>query len=144
MGGWWVQSNSSTGYPNNLTLTFITRVSAKPSLWNTLSPPQRLPLGIPIKISIIDKNRKRAGDDGKRETAGEPQIWPENRTLYGRGLSSLFPLPIVPRALPFSFSPASPQHKSFPTIQRGLCGGERWNTRIHGIDPVLSVFTWRH
>ena len=34
-----------------------------------LSPPQRLPLGIPFKISIIDKNRKRAGDDGKRETA---------------------------------------------------------------------------
>ena len=34
-----------------------------------LSPPQRLPLGIPIKISIIDKNRKRAGDDGKRETS---------------------------------------------------------------------------
>ena len=33
-----------------------------------LSPPQRLPLGIPIKISIIDKNRKRAGNDGKRET----------------------------------------------------------------------------
>ena len=33
------------------------------------SPPQRLPLGIPIKISIIDKNRKRAGNDGKRETA---------------------------------------------------------------------------
>ena len=31
-----------------------------------LSPPQRLPLGIPIKISIIDKNRKRAGDDAPR------------------------------------------------------------------------------
>ena len=29
----------------------------------------------------------------------------------GRGLLSLFPFPIVPRALPFSFSPASPQHK---------------------------------
>ena len=34
-------------------------------LW--LSPPQRLPLGIPIKIAIIEKNRKRAGHDGKRE-----------------------------------------------------------------------------
>ena len=44
-----------------------------------LSPPQRLPLGIPM-----------------------------------------------PRALSFSFSPASPQHKSLPTIQRGLCGGERY------------------
>ena len=30
----------------------------------------------------------------------------------------------VPRALSFSFSPASPQHESLPTIQRGLCGGE--------------------
>ena len=39
-----------------------------------LSPPQRLPLGIPIKISIIEKNRKRAGDDGKRETAGASAI----------------------------------------------------------------------
>ena len=28
-----------------------------------LSPPQRLPLGIPIKISIIDNNRKRAGNE---------------------------------------------------------------------------------
>ena len=34
-------------------------------LW--LSPPQRLPLGIPIKMAIIEKNRKSAGDDGKRE-----------------------------------------------------------------------------
>ena len=39
-----------------------------------LSPPQRLPLGIPIKISIIEKNRKRVGDDGKRETAGASAI----------------------------------------------------------------------
>ena len=37
-------------------------------MWN-LSPPQRLPLGIPIKIAIIRKNRKRAGSDGKREKA---------------------------------------------------------------------------
>ena len=34
------------------------------------SPPQRLLLGIPINIySNNRKNRKRAGDDGKRETA---------------------------------------------------------------------------
>ena len=37
-------------------------------MWN-LFPPQRLPLGIPIKIAIIRKNRKRAGSDGKREKA---------------------------------------------------------------------------
>ena len=36
-----------------------------------LCPPQRLPLGIPIKIAIIEKNRKREGDDGKRERKRE-------------------------------------------------------------------------
>ena len=72
-----------------------------------LSPPQRLPLGIPIKISIIEKNRKRAGDDGKRETEGN-------------GLSSLFLLPIVPRALSFSFSPASPQYKEASAEERDV------------------------
>ena len=36
-----------------------------------LSPPQKLPLGILIKIAIIEKKKKkRAGDDGKREKAG--------------------------------------------------------------------------
>ena len=34
-----------------------------------LSPPQRLPLGIPIRIAVIEKNRKRAREDGKREKA---------------------------------------------------------------------------
>ena len=37
----------------------------------------------------------------------------------GRGLPSLFPLlPIVPRALSFSFSPASPQHKEASVKER--------------------------
>ena len=37
----------------------------------------------------------------------------------GRGsLSSLFPLPIVPRMLSFSFSPASPQHKEASAEER--------------------------
>ena len=31
----------------------------------------------------------------------------------------------MPRAFSFTFSPASPQHKSLPIKQRGLCGGER-------------------
>ena len=67
------------------------------------SPPQRLPLGIPIKIEIKSrKNRKRAGDDGKRENASF--------------LSS--PSRRAPRALLF-FRP------SLPTTQRGLCGGKR-------------------
>ena len=34
--------------------------------------------------------------------------WEEGK---GRSLSSLCPLPVQPRALSFSFSPASPQHK---------------------------------
>ena len=39
-----------------------------------LSPPQRLPLDIPIKISNNLRNRKRAGDDGKREKAGKASL----------------------------------------------------------------------
>ena len=39
-----------------------------------LSPPQRLPLRIPKKKTIIEKNRKRARDDGKRETAAPSAI----------------------------------------------------------------------
>ena len=46
------------------------------------------------------KNRKRVVDDGKREKAGS--------------LSS----PIVPRALSFYFSPASPQHKEASAQER--------------------------
>ena len=43
------------------------------------------------------------------------------RLVWGRNLiGPLFPLPIVPRALSF-FPPPLP---SFPTKQRGLCGGE--------------------
>ena len=44
------------------------------------------PASYPNKNSNNRKNSKRAGDDGKREKV------------------SLFPLPIVPRALSFSFS----------------------------------------
>ena len=73
---------------------------------DSLSPPQRLQLGISIKIAIIEKKHgKRAGGDGKREKA--------------KSLCSLFPLPIVPRALSFSFSPASPQHKETSEEERG-------------------------
>ena len=47
----------------------------------------------------------RAGGDGKREKA--------------KILCSLFPLPIVPRALHFSFFPASSQHKDASEEGRG-------------------------
>ena len=65
-----------------------------------LSPPQRLLLGIPIKIAIIEKIESAPRTMGRGK---------------GGSLSSLIPLPIVPRALSFSFSPASPQHKETST-----------------------------
>ena len=51
--------------------------------------------GIPIKIAIIEKNRKRAWDDGKRE-----KTWFERSS--------------------FSFSPAPPQHKEASAEERDL------------------------
>ena len=70
----------------------------------SLSPPLRLPLGIPPKIAMI-KNSKHAGDDGKREEARKASL-------------PLFLLPIVPPVLSFLLLP------SLPTTQRGLWGGE--------------------
>ena len=66
----------------------------------TLSPPQRLPLGVPIKISIIEKIESARGTMGR-----------------GKRLSSLFPLPIVPRALSF-FSPQPPHNTKRPLRRR--------------------------
>ena len=66
----------------------------------SLSPPLRLPLGIPPKIAMI-KNSKHAGDDGKREEARKASL-------------PLFLLPIVPPVLSFLLLP------SLPTTQRGL------------------------
>ena len=63
------------------------------------------PARYPYKISNNRKNRKRTGEDWKRDKAG---------------VSSLFPLPIVPRALSFSFSPASPQYKEASAEERGV------------------------
>jgi len=62
----------------------------------SFSPPQRLLLGIPIKIAIIEKIESARG-------------------TMGRGK----PVPIVPRALSFSFSPAFPQHKEASVEERG-------------------------
>ena len=68
------------------------------------SPPQRLPLGIPIKIAIIVKI----------ESA---------RRMMGRGKrrKPFFSLPPShrPPALSFSFSPVSLQHKEASTEERG-------------------------
>ena len=67
-----------------------------------LSPPQRLPLGIPIKIAIIE-NSKRKRDNGKREKVGLA--------------SSLFP---SHRALAFFLSPASLRHKEVSAEEKGV------------------------
>ena len=68
-----------------------------------LSPPQRLPLGIPIKISIIEKIESARGTMGRGKRR-EP-------------LFSLPPSHRAPRAL-FFFSPASPQHKEASAEER--------------------------
>ena len=92
-----------------------------------LPPPQRLSLGIPIKIAIIEKNKKRAGDDGKREKAREPlfSLSPSHRAprLFFFYLSSLPTCNLVPRA----FLREKPWGRGCPTCttQRGLCRGER-------------------
>ena len=70
-----------------------------------LSPPLRLLLGIPIKLAIIGKIESARGKMGKG-TRREP-------------LFSLSPS-IVPRALSFSFSPASPQYKEASAEERGV------------------------
>lgn len=67
------------------------------------TPPQRLPLGIPVKIAVIEKNRKCAGTMGKGKKPSS--------TL----LSFLFPS--CP-ALSFSFSPASLQHEEASVEER--------------------------
>ena len=50
------------GYKSNSTMHDTTNYA----LDIKLSPPRRLPLGIPIKIAIIVQIQKRAGNDGKR------------------------------------------------------------------------------
>ena len=56
----------------------------------------------------------------------------------GWGLPSLFPLPIVPRALSFSFSPASPQHKEASVKERDT-KPLVWKRYIPFINDVLFL-----
>ena len=74
-----------------------------------LSPPQRLPLGIPIKISIIEKIES-AGDDGKRETAGASLLSSPFPSCPAR---SLFLSPQPPHN-----TKASPQYKKASAEER--------------------------
>ena len=73
--------------------------------WIVLYPPllssAAAPAGYPNKNSNNRKNRKRVGADGKREKAG-----------------AVFSLPIMPRALSFSFSTASLLHKKASVEER--------------------------
>ena len=63
-----------------------------------LSPPQRLPLGIPIKLAVMEKHEARGG-------------------RWEKVKDGSLPLPILRRVL-FFFLP------SLATTQRGLYGGE--------------------
>ena len=71
-----------------------------------LSPPQRLPLSIPIKIAIHRKIESPRGTMGRGK----------------RLASSLFnPFPIVPRAFCFSSSRAQPPYKEASSQPRPQC-----------------------
>ena len=76
-----------------------------------LSPPQRLPLGIPIKIAIIEKIESGQGTmgRGKRREPLPYNVFKMTPNFRG-SLSSLFPFPMVPRALSLS-SLAMIRHK---------------------------------
>ena len=60
-------------------------------------------VSLAIKIAIIEKKNVRGGR------------WEEEK---GGSLSSFFLLPIMPRALPFFSSPASPQHTEASAEER--------------------------
>ena len=69
--------------------------------FQALSPPQRLPLGIPIKIAMIEKQKAR---EGRWEEVKSPAPF----LCSSHRLQRAF----------FFFLP------SLPTKQTGLCGGE--------------------
>ena len=79
-----------------------------------LSPPQRLPLGIPIKQEpmTLHQNNIKEKIASARGTMGRGKRRP---------LVSLPPSHRAPRAF-FSFSPASPQQKEASAEERDLCG----------------------
>ena len=80
-----------------------------------LSPPQRLPLGIPIKIAIIEKIESALGTMGRGK---RPSPFP---SCLAR---SLFLSP------------------GLPTTKRGLCGGERRMTKNFAKGSVRVCVLW--
>ena len=103
-----------------------------PNGGHLLSPPQKLPLGIPIKISIIEKIESARGTMGRGKRR-EP-------------LFSLPPSHRAPRAL-FFFLPSLPTTQK--PYKRGLCGGESTYTAIKAFFkqlpwvPVSCQFYWQ-
>ena len=84
---------------------------------HSLSPPHRLPLGVPLKIAIM-KNSKHAGDDGKR---------------VEKPLFLSFSLPSCPACFLFYFSPVSLRHKGLCIkVGRGQGDGDI-GTRVWGL-----------
>ena len=80
--------------------------------WVELSPPQRLPLGVPIKTAIMEKQKARGGTMGRGKRR-EP--------LFLTSLS-LSPSHRTPRA--FFFSPASLRHREQrrERVDKNWCG----------------------
>ena len=62
---------------------------------------------LPSMLRFLKEQSKSSKSCSISAMTTEPKNCPENRTKYGRGLSSLFPLPSVPGALSFTLSPAS-------------------------------------
>ena len=97
------------------------------------------PAGYPNKNSNYRKIKSARGTIG-RGTRREPL--PYNAFKIGRILMDdwmfFFPLPTIPRALSFSLSPA------LPTIQRGLCGGERRRSTYKRPDQARQYRTLKH
>ena len=78
-------------------------------LYRTLSP---------VTLSSVKASAGYPNKNSNNEKIESPRGTMGRGKMRKRGPSSLFPLPIVPRAHSVSLSPV------LPTIQRGLCGGE--------------------
>ena len=77
-------------------------------LYRTLSP---------VTLSSAKASAGYPNKNSNNEKIESPRGTMGRGRMRKRGLSSLFPLPIVPRAHSVSLSPV------LPTIQRGVCGG---------------------
>ena len=82
-------------------------------------------MGIPIKIAIFEKKKARGGR------------WEEGKTSL-----LLFPLPIVPRALSFSLSPASLRYKEAPDEARdNELASVFWDVRMFDLFECIQTLS---